>query len=139
MKTIIAGSRCICDAEVLKAAIAESGFTITKVISGDARGVDKLGIEWARANRVPVERFKPQWIGPDGEYRPYAGNTRNRDMARVSEALIAVWDGRTKGTKDMIKQAHHFGLKVFVKLIEVPDVDLTDHGLSVQSPSSLQG
>lgn len=126
MKTIIAGSRCICDAEVLKAAIAESGFLITRVISGDARGVDKLGIEWAHENLVPVETFKPQWIGPDGEYRPYAGNTRNRDMARVADALVAVWDGRTKGTKDMIKQAKHFGLKVFVKLIEVPDVDLTE-------------
>lgn len=133
MKTIIAGSRCICDAEVLKAAIAESGFLITRVISGDARGVDKLGIEWAHENLVPVERFKPQWVGPDGEYRPYAGNTRNRDMARVSEALIAVWDGRTKGTKDMIKQAHQFGLKVFVKLIEVPDVDLTEQPTPLQA------
>ena len=139
MKTIIAGSRCICDAEVLKAAIAESGFSITKVISGDARGVDKLGIEWARANGVPVERFKPQWIGSDGEYRPYAGNTRNRDMARVAEALVAVWDGRTKGTKDMIKQAQHFGLKVFVKLIEVPDVDLTEQPQNVQSPTNVHG
>ena len=133
MKTIIAGSRCICDAEVLKAAIAESGFLITRVISGDARGVDKLGIEWAHENLVPVETFKPQWVGPDGEYRPYAGNTRNRDMARVSEALIAVWDGRTKGTKDMIKQAQHFGLKVIVKLIEVPDVDLTEQPTPLQT------
>lgn len=126
MKTIIAGSRCICDAEVLKAAIAESGFLITRVISGDARGVDKLGIEWAHENLVPVETFKPQWLDDDGHYRKYAGMTRNRDMARVADALVAVWDGHTKGTKDMIKQAKHFGLKVFVKLIEVPDVDLTE-------------
>ena len=133
MKTIIAGSRCICDAEVLKAAIAESGFLITRVISGDARGVDKLGIEWAHENLVPVETFKPQWVGPDGEYRPYAGNTRNRDMARVSEALIAVWDGRTKGTKSMIKEAERLGLKVFVKLIEVPDVDLTEQPTPLQA------
>lgn len=126
MKTIIAGSRCICDAEVLKAAIAESGFLITRVISGDARGVDKLGIEWAHENLVPVERFKPQWFDEKGNYRKYAGYTRNLDMARVSEALIAVWDGRTKGTKHMIKEAERLGLKVFVKLIEVPDVDLTE-------------
>lgn len=39
----------------------------------------------------------------------------------------------------MIKQAQHFGLKVFVKLIEVPDVDLTEQPQNVQSPTNVQG
>jgi hypothetical protein len=35
-------------------------------------------------------------------------------MAERAEALIAVWDGKSKGTKHMIETAHDFGLKVYV-------------------------
>lgn len=126
MKTVIAGTRAICDYEVLKQAIAESGFTITRVISGDARGVDKLGVQWAKENGIPVEKFLPQWYDARGNFNRYAGFSRNTDMAKAAEALIAVWDGQSKGTKQMINVANSQGLKVFVKIIEVPDVDLTE-------------
>lgn len=126
MITVIAGTRAICDYEVLKQAIAESGFTITKVLSGDARGVDKLGIQWARENRIRVEKFRPQWYDARGNYKPYAGFERNIQMGHQCEALIAVWDGRSKGTKQMIDAATRAGRKVFVKIIEVPDVDITE-------------
>lgn len=126
MITVIAGTRAICDYEVLKQAIAESQFTITRVLSGDARGVDKLGIQWAKENRIPVERFIPQWRDSRGNFCRYAGFNRNEDMAKACEALIAVWDGRSKGTKHMIDAATRAGRKVFVKIIEVPDVDITE-------------
>lgn len=126
MKTVIAGTRAICDYEVLKQAIAESGFTITRVISGDARGVDKLGVQWAKENDIPVDKFRPQWYDSNGNFQRWAGFNRNIDMAKVAEALIAVWDGQSKGTNQMINAATSRGLKVFVKIIEVPDVDLTE-------------
>lgn len=43
MKTIIAGSRDIHDADLLEQTIKQSGFEITVVVSGCAKGVDKLG------------------------------------------------------------------------------------------------
>lgn len=126
MRTVIAGTRAICDYEVLKQAISESGINITKVLSGDARGVDKLGIQWAREHNIPVQRFKPVWYDNEGNFKRWAGFDRNTDMAKACEALIAVWDCRSKGTKHMIDAATRMGRMVFVKVIEVPDVDLTE-------------
>jgi hypothetical protein len=35
-------------------------------------------------------------------------------MARYADALIAVWDGKSKGTFHMMVEAKRRGLKVFV-------------------------
>ena len=43
MKVIIAGSRNFTDYKVLQDAIKNSGFKITEVVSGGAKGVDSLG------------------------------------------------------------------------------------------------
>lgn len=43
-----------------------------------------------------------------------AGPIRNIDMAKIGNTLIAIWDGRSKGTLNMIKVAEKRGLKVMV-------------------------
>ena len=110
MKTIIAGSRTITDYEVVKQAIIESEFQITEVVSGAARGVDRLGERWAQENGVPVKRFPADWKA----YPKFAGIKRNAEMGNYAEALIAIWDGRSRGTENMIKISEPKGLKVFV-------------------------
>lgn len=50
MRTIIAGSRGINDFSEVLAAIEESGFTLTAVISGGARGVDLLGERFSKSD-----------------------------------------------------------------------------------------
>lgn len=47
MKAIIADSREITEYELLLKAIKKSGFSITEIISGCTRGVDKLGEKYA--------------------------------------------------------------------------------------------
>lgn len=111
MRTIIAGSRTIDEYALVEQAVKESGFTITTVISGCARGVDSLGELWAELNHIPVERHPAEWKR-DGE--KLAGFMRNERMADVAEALIAVTNG-SPGTKHMIVTARRRGLKVFVK------------------------
>jgi hypothetical protein len=115
MKTIIAGSREITDINDVLQAIAwakEEGFTISEVISGTARGVDKLGEEYARRNNLPVIRFPANW----DKYGKSAGYRRNATMANFAQALIAVWDGKSRGTMHMIDLARAKGLRVFVCL-----------------------
>ena len=56
MKTIIAGSRSIDDITIVAAAVEASGFDITEVISGGARGVDHLGEMWDGRNNVVMGR-----------------------------------------------------------------------------------
>ena len=112
MRTIIAGSRGITDYSLVAEAIKESGFEITEVTCGMARGVDLLGLQWAATHRVPVARFPADW----DTHGKSAGFIRNAKMADNADALIAITTG-TPGTRNMIRLAHQIGLKVFVKEI----------------------
>ena len=110
MKVIIAGSRGITDYNTVLNAIDKSGFMITEVVSGTAKGVDQLGERWARENRIQIKRFPAQW----DRYGKSAGYRRNEEMAHYADALIAIWDGQSRGTSHMIDFARSQGLKVFV-------------------------
>ena len=61
MKTIIAGSRDIFNCEIVFHAIKESGFSITEVVCGEARGVDSVGRRWGEENGVTVKSFPADW------------------------------------------------------------------------------
>lgn len=115
MKVIIAGSRDISDYDMVSQAIDESGFAITEVVSGGARGVDRLGEHWAHNFGVPVKQFLPKFDPDNFRTRWTAPLARNTDMAEYAEALILVWDGKSKGSQDMFKKAAKKGLKIYVK------------------------
>lgn len=110
MKAIIAGSRTIADYAEVERAVEASGINVTVVVSGGARGVDKMGERWAKEHRADVALFIPDWnrIGKK------AALVRNGEMADYADALIAVWDGESRGTWHMIKVAKEKGLVVYV-------------------------
>lgn len=110
MKTIIAGSRCFTDLDVVKKAIKLSGFKITEVVSGTCRGVDQLGEIWAATNNIPIKRFPADWK----KHGIKAGPWRNMAMAEYANALIAIWDKKSPGTRSMIKEAKEWELQIFV-------------------------
>lgn len=116
MKVIIAGSRTITDMDAVTQAVEDSGFEITEVVSGGASGVDTLGEQWADANGVGVRRFPADWRA----HGRAAGPIRNRQMAEYADALIAIWDRRSKGTMNMIAEAAAKGLEVFVLEVITP-------------------
>ena len=113
MKVIIAGSRTISDTTPVLEAITESGFAISEVVCGMAQGVDRTGQLLAAKAMIPVMEFPADWrrLGKS------AGRARNWEMARYADALIAVWDGNSGGTRHMIETARKQGLKVFVKVV----------------------
>jgi hypothetical protein len=111
MKTIVAGSRDITEFHIVKKAIKDSGFEITELVSGGARGVDGLGEKYARESHIPIKQFIPDW----DKFGKSAGHKRNSQMADYADALIAIWDGVSKGTAGMIADATRKGLKVYVK------------------------
>lgn len=110
MKTIIAGSREGFDIKDVYNSVNRSGFEITEVVSGAARGVDRLGEQWAKEHGITIKQFLPDWDGLGKK----AGHVRNREMGDYADALIALWDGESKGTKGMIEYAQKKGLQVFV-------------------------
>lgn len=113
MRTIVAGSRDITDYVRVSDAMRDCGWAPSVVLSGRARGVDRLGEIWARTHGVPLEIYPANWR----LYGNTAGHMRNVQMAINAEALVAVWDGKSKGTGDMISIARRMGLRVFVRTV----------------------
>ena len=101
------------DSSIVADAIKASGFRITEVISGGAPGIDSLAATWAEQHGIPVARFPADW----NRYGRRAGPIRNTEMAGYAEALIAVWDGQSRGTRNIIQLARKHGLRVFVYLV----------------------
>lgn len=99
MKVIIAGSRNIDDYKLVVDTISKSGYNITEVVSGTAVGVDRLGERWAQANDVPVKEMPADWM----RHGNSAGPQRNRAMAEYADAAIIIWDGQSRGTRNMIE------------------------------------
>jgi len=112
MKVIIAGSRTVSlDHGEIDKIVEESGFEVTELVNGcHWEGVDHSAMEWAHARGTPVRRFPANWK----EKGKAAGPLRNALMAEYAEALIAVWDGESKGTQNMIKEAKKHGLKIHI-------------------------
>lgn len=113
MKTIIAGSRNIKDYNIVVQAIKfakNNGIIPTVIISGKAKGVDTLGEQYAHENNLPIEEFPANWK----KYGKSAGVIRNEKMAQIADALIAIWDGKSIGTKNMIKNAKKYHLHYYI-------------------------
>jgi hypothetical protein len=105
MKILICGSRSIWRASYVRNCIEKSGFNITEVISGGAHGVDAIAQWWAKRNKIPCQVLKPKW----NEYGKPAGVIRNQEMVNLADAVIAIWDGVSPGTKNTISQARSAG------------------------------
>ena len=112
IKIIIAGGRnfddypklCqVCD-KILKK------YSNIEIVSGAYNGADLLGERYANERDYPIKQFPADWR----RYRKSAGLKRNIEMAAYADALIAFWDGKSKGTKNMIDRAIQAGLKVKV-------------------------
>lgn len=110
MFTIIAGSRNCDDYNVLLSAISSISWKPSTIISGTAKGADKLGERWATENSIPLIKMPAQW----DKYGKRAGFIRNEDMAKKANALIAIWDGSSPGTKNMIELAKKYKLLIYI-------------------------
>lgn len=112
MKTIIAGPRDIppkLAEQLVRDAISNCGWEITEVIHGAARGIDSAAHNVC-SHLWPTTPYPAGW----NKHGKAAGPIRNTLMANNADALIAIWDGQSKGTKHMIDTATKLNLKVYV-------------------------
>lgn len=125
MRTIIAGSRDIASQDLVFDAIEsamEEGFDISEVVSGTADGVDSIGEKWADEKDIAVERF-PYENYLEGNPNDIAPLIRNAKMAEYADQAIIVWDGESKGTKDMISKAQEKDLDLYVERTDMRNID----------------
>lgn len=116
MRLIIAGSRTVTSEAIVREAFAWSLFDwaeITLVLSGACTGVDIIGENIARNKRVRVQCFPAIWK----DHGRAAGPIRNAEMVKQADGLLAVWDGESHGTKDIIQKALDAELFVYVHLV----------------------
>ena len=114
-RVIIAGTRTFTDYTLLQ---RECNHLLSEkqrthnivVVSGTARGADTLGERYARERGFQLRRFPADW-DKDGKK---AGMLRNYRMADNADALIAFWDGTSRGTANMIDIARKKNLPVRV-------------------------
>lgn len=110
MKVIIAGSREInITVDAMSQIVRKSGWMIDEVVSGEARGVDRTAKQYAINYGIKYKPFPADW----SKYGKAAGPIRNKEMAEYGDALIAIWDSKSRGTEDMIQQAIENNLKVY--------------------------
>lgn len=80
------------------------------IVSGKARGADTLGEDYAKLRGYAIDAHPADW----DTYGKSAGYKRNVEMADNADALVAFWDGASRGTKHMIDIATNKGLPVRV-------------------------
>lgn len=112
LKVIIAGGRDFDDYVLLNQSCNEmlGDEENVEIVSGIARGADKLGEKYANEKGFLIKQFPADWDGLGKK----AGFVRNEKMAKYADVLIAFWDGKSKGTKHMIDLAIRHNLKVMV-------------------------
>lgn len=112
-KVIIAGGRDFKDYDFLSEKLNQlfKNRTDIEIVSGMADGADTLGCMYAEDNALFLAQFpvtKQQWV----KFGKVAGPMRNERMASYANALVAFWDRKSRGTKDMIEAAKRYNLEI---------------------------
>lgn len=131
-KVIIAGSRSFEDYALLKYELDKLFSEPFIIVSGGAKGADSLGEMYAREKGYTIERYLPKWnnlsvpncvVKYNSYGRPYnamAGHNRNQEMLNAvlenqdGGCVVAFWDGRSRGTENMINISKKANVEVKV-------------------------
>lgn len=109
MITAIIGSRNITAFDLSKVVPSDT----TAIVSGGASGVDALAAKFARAKRLPLVEFKPNYR----EFGKGAPFVRNRQIIDYCDNVVAVWNGVSHGTKYTVEYARKQGKKVMLVVV----------------------
>lgn len=119
----VVGSRGITDYNVVADAIINSPWTALDyhpdrwatdsytIVSGGANGVDTNAEKFAKEHGFGVEVIEPDY---DDWSNGHPALVRNTKIVEASDAIIAVWDGRSRGTRDTIDKALERNVPLYV-------------------------
>jgi hypothetical protein len=106
-KLIVAGGRDFNDYDMLTRVIFDLANNEYKeyavsIVTGMARGADNLGYLFSIKHGIVKYCFPAEWK----RYGKRAGFIRNEQMGNFADGLLAFWDEKSSGTKNMI---HYMG------------------------------
>lgn len=111
MKIIIAGSRNFNDFDILKEKMDKATRLIDKdieIVSGTARGADKLGERYAKERNHSIISMPADW----DKHGRSAGYIRNEQMASLADVCVVFWNRESNGTRHMIRLAKKYNVPV---------------------------
>lgn len=85
-------------------------INVTEIVSGGAKGIDKAGERFASKYELPLKRISANWE----KLGKKAGFIRNVEMANYADSLLAIWDGKSKGTEHMINTMNKLKKQVYL-------------------------
>ncbi|MBQ7315368.1 MAG: hypothetical protein IJW83_05130 [Clostridia bacterium] len=91
MKLLIVGSRSITEFDLSPYIPAD----VDTVISGGADGIDSLAEQYADLHHLSKYILRPRY----DLYGRAAPLKRNEQMVDMADAVLVIWDGRSKGTQ----------------------------------------
>jgi hypothetical protein len=112
-RLIIAGGR---DFDNFTLLCAEADKIVRKrvgveIVEGEAPGgADALSRKYAELRHLPLKPFKAEWE----DFGRAAGPKRNEKMAQYAHGCLCFWDGKSPGTRSMIKLAKRYKLDLLV-------------------------
>lgn len=106
MEVVVSGSRSIESYGLVRSAVERAPFDVDHIIHGGARGVDNSAKRFAAINSIEATEVNPDY----GQYGDSAPLKRNTEMVKMADAVIAVWDGESNGTKHTIGEAKQHGM-----------------------------
>lgn len=108
----IVGSRSINDLELLENIWKQLNlpYKDVTIVSGGAIGVDSNGADFSDKYGIPIIVFKPNWA----RYGKSAGFKRNEDIIKNCDICIAIWDGKSQGTKHSMDLCKAYFKRLYV-------------------------
>ena len=99
-RVVVAGSRNFNDYNLLSSELDKflAGKKNVTIISGTARGADRMGEQYAAEHGYKIDQFPAEW----SKYHQGAGPIRNLEMVKTADAVVAFWDNQSTGTKNII-------------------------------------
>lgn len=116
IRVIVCGSREFNNKELLYVKLDEvlAELDDIEIISGHAQGADRFAEEYAQERGLALKVFPADWK----RYGKAARPIRNKEMLeyamRADPLIIAFWDGKSKGTRNMISLANEAGIKAYI-------------------------
>lgn len=112
MKVAVVGSRSFSDYDFLKSTL--DCVYVSEIISGGDSGADKLAERYGQEKNIPVR------VIPHTENPEVTSINRTYSIITLAQLVIAFWDGKSQGTRDLINYARNKNKQLKIKYFK-PD------------------
>ena len=126
MNLLICGSRTIAGADVqIMRALLHFGLSPDTISSGGGGAVDLAADQYARERGLRFRVILADW----NLHGRSAGMIRNEKLVKEVDAVLAIWDGQSPGTKHVMERAWRRNIPVYLATVR------TEYAVTTNTPN----